>query len=480
LHDERKVIAFELRSLMSGQRSSPVGAVVDELVRTVGLTEAIARRTEVVGQEPLLPSIFPVGTVAAGSVGATLAAAAEFWRLRGGPRGPVNVDMRAAATSFRSERYLRVDGRAPQLWDPLSGDYRAGDGRWVRLHCNYAHHRRAAVAALDGAEDRAAMAEALRARSAAAVEGRVIAAGGCAAMMRSPMEWARHPQRSALARLPLVYTRRLGGDGRRRLSPAARPLSGIRVLDLTRVIAGPVCGRVLASLGAEVLRVGADHLPDSELTMIDTGFGKRFCHLDLSTEAGREALRGLVRACDVFVQGYRPGAIARLGFGPDRLAELRPGVVSVSISAYGGVGPWGGRRGFDSLVQMVTGIAHEGSEAARVDEPRPLPAQALDHATGWLAALATVAALLRQQEEGGSWAVELSLARTAQWLDGLGRIDGLNAHDPSFEDVADLLDTVATPFGRVTHVRPPGRIAGTELRWETPPHRPGEDRAAWL
>jgi len=149
-------------------------------------------------------------------------------------------------------------------------------------------------------------------------------------------------------------------------------------------------------------------------------------------------------------------------------------------SSAGGVGPWGNRRGFDSLVQMVTGIAHEGGEAAGVDEPRPLPAQALDHATGWLAALGAVAALCRRQEDGGSAAVELSLARTAQWLDGLGRIDGLDAHDPSFEEVADLLDTVSTPFGQVTHVRPPGSIGGTQPRWETPPHRPGEDPAAWL
>src|SRR5262249_18357583 len=163
------------------------------------------------------------------------------------------------------------------------------------------------------------MAEAVRALPAAAVEERVIAGGGCAAMMRSPVEWARHPQRSALARLPLVYTRRIGGDGRRPPPPAAPPPSGIPVPGLTPGLPGPVCGRVLASLGAEVLRVGADHLPDSELTVIDTGFGKRFCHLDLSSETGRETLRGLVRACDVFVQGYRPGAVARLGFGPDRL-----------------------------------------------------------------------------------------------------------------------------------------------------------------
>src|SRR5262245_64290257 len=187
---------------MSGQPSSSAGEVVVELVRTVGLTQTVARRTEVVGEEPALPSIFPVGTVAAGSVGATLAAAAEFWRLRGGPHSPVKVDMRAAAISFRSERYLRVDGRTPQLWDPLSGDYRAGDGRWVRLHCNYAHHRRAAVAALGAAEHRPAVAAAVGSIPAAAAEERVVAAGGCAAMMRSLPQWRRHPQCTVLAQLP--------------------------------------------------------------------------------------------------------------------------------------------------------------------------------------------------------------------------------------------------------------------------------------
>lgn len=467
-------------SNVPGPRSLPASEVVDQLLRGAGLTRTLAGPVEIAGEEPALPSIFAVGTAAASCVAATLTAAAELWGLRGGPRGPVKVDMRAAAISFRSERYLRVDGRAPELWDSLSGDYRAADGRWVRLHCNYAHHRQAAVVALGGAEDRTAMAGVVSSVPAAEVERRVIASGGCAAMMRSRAEWARHPQQRTLARLPLVYMRRIAGGGRHPLAPGRRPLSGIRVLDLTRVIAGPVCGRVLGSLGAEVLRVGADHLPDSELTVIDTGFGKRFCHLDLSTEADRETLRGLVRGCDVFVQGYRPGALARLGFGPAQIVELRPGAVSVSISAYGGVGPWGVRRGFDSLVQMATGVAHEGGKAAGVDEPRPLPAQALDHATGWLAALGTIGALRHRQDDGGSWAVELSLARTAGWLDDLGRIDGLHARDPSFEDVADLLDTASTPFGKVTHVLPPGSIGGAEPRWETPPHRPAEDRAAWL
>jgi crotonobetainyl-CoA:carnitine CoA-transferase CaiB-like acyl-CoA transferase len=392
----------------------------------------------------------------------------------------VRVGVREAAISFRSERYLRLEGAGAgaELWDRVTGDYRAADGRWVRLHCNYPHHRLTAMRAVGAAADRASAAAAVAALPAADVEERVVAAGGCAAAMRSPDEWARHPQGQAVAGLPLVSIRRQPGVPAPPLRVAARPLAGVRVLDLTQVIAGPVCGRTLAALGADVLRVGADHLPDAERLVVDTGFGKRSCHLDLRTGEGRGALAALVRECDVFVQGHRPGAIAGLGFGPEAIAELRPGAIAVSLSAYGGGGPWGSRRGFDSLVQMASGIAWEGAAAAGVDEPRPLPAQALDHATGWLAALGTIAALRRRAEEGGSWTVEVSLARTARWLDGLGRIDGLGAPDPAAEDVADLLAVTDSPFGRVTHVRPPGSIGETEPRWESPapPARAGPRR----
>ena len=241
----------------------------------------------------------------------------------------------------------------------------------------------------------------------------------------------------------------------------AGALAGVRVLDLTHVIAGPVCGRTLAAHGADVLQVGAPHLPVLNQLVMDTGFGKRSCHLDLRTEP--ERLRELVAGADVFVQSYRPGSLAAKGFGATDLASVRPGIVVVSLNAYGHTGPWRHRRGFDSLVQMSCGIAAG-------DVPKPLPAQALDHGTGWLAAFGVLVALRRRALEGGAWHVRLSLARTAEWLHDLGR-----DHTPAREiDVRPFLDSTDSDFGRLTHVRVPGgriRLAG--------PHRPGRDPATW-
>lgn len=451
-----------------------------------GLWEGIGRdrrdlgAVEITGRDPVLPSVFALGTAAGACVAGVTLAAGFFWQERGGSPPEVAVDLRGAAISFRSERHLRVGPRsARDQWSALSGDYRTGDGGWVRLHCNFPHHQEAVTTALAVAADRDALAGAVGERSAAEVEEAVVAAGGCAAAMRTRTEWMSHPQGEAVAGLPLVELTRVGECAPVPVRPADRPLAGLRVLDLTRVIAGPVCGRTLAAHGAEVLRVGAGHLPTIPLLVIDTGFGKRFCHIDLREEAGRDGLRGLLAEADVFVQAYRPGALARLGFGPEEVVRVRPGIVYVSLSAYGRFGPWRSRRGFDSLVQMASGIAHEGATAAGVDHPVPLPAQALDHGTGWLAALGALEGLRRRHREGGSWLVEVSLSRTARWIDGLGRVDGLGVAEPGQEDVADLLEESDSPFGPITYVRPPGRLAGSPPRWDTPPHLPGSDPPAW-
>ena len=224
------------------------------------------------------------------------------------------------------------------------------------------------------------------------------------------------------------------------LSAAARPLAGIRVLDLTRIIAGPVCGRALAVHGADVLLVGASHLPSLRPLVVDTGRGKLSAFIDLREARGREALAVLARDADIFAQGYRPGVIAALGFGPEEVAKIRPGIIFVSLCAYGHHGPWAPRRGFDSLVQTASGFNAAEAEAFGASEPKPLPGQALDHATGYLMAFAAMAALIHRAERGGSWHVRVSLAQTAHWLRRLGRIDGIACSDPKFDDVRDRLE----------------------------------------
>jgi crotonobetainyl-CoA:carnitine CoA-transferase CaiB-like acyl-CoA transferase len=421
------------------------------------------------GVEPVLPGPFGVAAAAATSIAAATLAAAELLRLKGIDPGPVSVDLRHAAAAFRSERYLRVDGEPPTaLWQPLSGDYRAADG-WVRLHCNYPHHADAVCRALGTPASREAVTGAVARRTAWDVQEAVIAEGGAAAAMRTRDEWLAHPHGQALAEAPLVDWTPLAASPARLLSTSDRPLGGVRVLELTHVIAGPVAGRVLAAHGADVLHIGAAHLPTQRPLDIDTGFGKRSAHLDLRTMAGRDRLWQLVAEADVFIQSYRPGALAKLGFSAEQLAAARPGIVVAELNAYGWQGPWAGRRGFDSLVQMASGIAAETA----VDEPRPLPAQALDHATGWLTAAAVLTGLRRRAVEGGSVRARLALARTGRWLDSLGRTE-----DSAVElDVSGLLAEAGSPYGRITHVRVPGTLPAANPSWTHGPPLPGGDEA---
>ncbi|HEX4724336.1 MAG TPA: CoA transferase [Pseudonocardiaceae bacterium] len=429
---------------------------------------------EILGADPALPGEFLVGPAAAACVATTTLSAAELLQARGTKPGQVTVDGRHAALAFGSERWLRVGDRPPaDVWAELSGDYRAADG-WVRLHCNYPQHARAACRALSVPADRAAVAAAVSLRPAIEIEEGVLAAGGVAAAMRTSAEWRKHPAGRAASTAPLLTLDSLPAPARS-LSLADRPLSGIRVLELTHVLAGPVCGRTLAAHGADVLHVGAAHLPTVGQLVMDTGFGKRSTHLDLRTETDTATLRGLVADADVFVQSFRPGTLAARGLGFAELAGMRPGIVVVELSAYGHTGPWRSRRGFDSLVQMAGGIADDGAKAAGADRPVPLPCQALDHATGWLAAAAVCTALRRQSADGGSWLVRLSLARVATWLADLGRQPAPGG-DPMTP--TELL-SADSPFGRLTYLPIPGHLPAAPPTYDHAPHLPGSDPAVW-
>jgi crotonobetainyl-CoA:carnitine CoA-transferase CaiB-like acyl-CoA transferase len=455
--------------------------VLDSLWQDAGQDTAALAHIDLPGAEPVLPSSFAVGTAAQVSIGAAALAAAEFWRLRTGEQQRARVPMRDAAVEFRSERYLRVEGEpAPDLWDKIAGTYRCGDGRWVRLHTNFPHHRDGVLALLRCENDRATVERALQGWRAEAFETAAVEAGLVVTAMRSFADWDAHPQGQALARLPLLSIEKIADAPAERLPAATRPLGGIRVLDLTRVIAGPVCGRCLATHGAEVMLITAPHLPFMLPLVIDSGRGKLSAQLDLRYEPARERLRQLIRGADVFVQGYRPGAIRALGFGPEEVASLRPGIVCVSLSAYGHAGPWAERRGFDSLVQTASGFNAAEADAARVDQPKPLPAQALDHASGYLMAFGAMTALARRAREGGSWHVRVSLAQTGCWIRELGRVDGgLDCPDPGFEDVRDRLEESPSGFGRLTAVRHAAELARTPAHWSRPSVPLGTHEPIW-
>jgi crotonobetainyl-CoA:carnitine CoA-transferase CaiB-like acyl-CoA transferase len=437
------------------------------------------------GLEPGLPSSFRVGAVAQATIAASALAAAQVHRDRGGPMQDVSVDIDHACAECRSEQFWSLDCKpTPELWDRIAGTYRCGDGRWVRIHTNFAHHRDGVLRLLGCAYEKPAVQAALSRWNAEDFETRATEQGLVVAMMRSFDEWDAHPHAAAVGALPLWDATRIDDAPAlpwpsRGVDQDAHPLSGLRVLDLTRIIAGPVATRALASHGADVMTVTAPHLPAIE-AVVDTGRGKRACAVDLRDPVGRDALATLVAACDVFVQGYRPGGLEALGFGARQLARLRPGIVVVSLGAYGHEGPWAGKRGFDSLVQTATGFNHAEAHAAGIDAPKPLPCQALDHGTGFLMAFAAMMTLRRQREEGGSWLVRASLAQTARWLRGLGRIEGgLDAPAPPRELPPEWLESSPSAWGVLTAVRPAARMALTAPRYERPSVRLGSDLPQW-
>ncbi|MFE1885028.1 CoA transferase [Streptomyces diastatochromogenes] len=448
----------------------------------VGGDPALASRASSVVRRGVLEARLPVRELARACVGACALAAAELGARRAGLAEvpAVGVDDGAVTAAFHSERLLQVDRRTPVSFAPLSRFWRTADG-WVRTHANYPHHRARLLGALGLPADASAdeVARRLTERSALEVEETVYRAGGLAVALRAPKEWAAHEQAAEVAARPLVERERLDSAHARvllPLDPATAPLlpaAGLRVLDLTRVLAGPVATRTLALLGADVLRMDAPQLPELADQHADTDFGKRSATLDLTTD--RDAFEELLASADVVVTGYRPGALDRFGLSPEALAERRPGLVVAQVSAWGAYGPWGGRRGFDSLVQVASGIAvTEGS----ADQPGALPAQALDHGTGYLLAAAVLRAVTEQSYASGSRLVRLALARTARWLTDEIRPEPATG-GAAYEGPDAWLAETDSPLGRLRHALPPVSFAGGPAGWARPPAPWGSDPARW-
>jgi crotonobetainyl-CoA:carnitine CoA-transferase CaiB-like acyl-CoA transferase len=443
------------------------------ILRTAGLEAGGGARVRFTGgADPVVPTPFRVGAAGAAAVAATGLAAADLWQGRTGRSQNVTVDVRQATASLRSYRYLRIDGSpVPAGRDAVTGSYPTRDGGWIYIHANFPHHRAAALGVLGVADDRGAVARAAAGWDAGALEEAILAAGGAGGMARSQAMWGAHPQRAAVARLPLLEILRIGDGPAEPLAAAERPLSGVRVLDLTRVLAGPTAARTLAEHGADVLRITAAHLPSVEAQELDTGHGKLSARLDLREPTERAALLGLVRQADVFSQGYRPGALAALGLSPAALAVVRPGIICLSLSAFGHTGPWALRRGFDTVVQAVSGIALRQGEAVPGSAPGPqfYPVSAIDYCSGYLMAFGAMVALRRRALEGGSWLVRVSLARVGEWLVGLGEAAlGPVAAEFSDEDVARWSVESATPSGRLRHLGPVAGLSETPAYWARP------------
>ncbi len=428
------------------------------------------------GADPVIRTPFRVGIAGAATVAASALAAARLWELRTGRRQQVGVDLKHASASLRSGTYMKLgDGALSHARNSIMGFYPTKDGRWSYLHCNFPNHRAVALKVLGvDKEDRAEVARAVKTWTAADLEEAIIANKGAGGMVRSDKEWATHPQAQAIAALPLMEIVKIGDSKPEPLPIGDRPLSGIRVVDITRVLAGPTCARTLAEHGAEVMKITAKHLPNLGYQEWDTGHGKLSAQLDLREPAAVETLRGLIKQADVFSQGYRPGSLGARGLSPEELTKLRPGLVYVSLNAFGHAGPWANRRGFDTVVQSVSGITLRQAEVfpGKDGGPQFYPLSAIDYCTGYLMAAGAMTALARRAQEGGSWLVRISLAQVGKWLVDLGEVPEAELKDVPAEftpaELASWSMVTETPSGPLRHLRPVAQLSETPARWARP------------
>jgi hypothetical protein len=457
---------------------------MDALLGAAG-RDARAPRHEVsfAGHDPVYATCFRAGEAAAAALGAAASAAADLWCLRGGAPQQIAIDVRAAAASLHSFRYQRVSGAAFERGSlATTALYRGRDGRWIHLHGGF-RSRDGTLALLGCADDADAIARTVATWDAQALENALAERGCCGARLRSADEWRQHAQGVALAKVPPIEIFKIGEAppeplrGPRAGESGARPLSGVRVLDLTRVLAGPTCARTMAEHGADVLHVRGPRLPFVEPFVIDTNPGKRSCYLDLDRKEGVERLRALAHEADVFSQGYRLGAFARRGFSPEALAQMRPGIVVVSINCYGHEGPWAGRPGWEQLAQTTSGMALEHSGA---EHPAIVGAALNDYTTGYLGAAGAMLALARRATEGGSWHVRVSLTRSAMWIMALARVAADAVPRPvELAEIAPWMIEMQTAWGALKRLGPIARMSATPPRWDLPPAKLGSHPATW-
>ena len=430
------------------------------------------------GERGQLAANHPVETAATATIATALFAGVALDEARGKALPTVSVNQRHVAAAMHSGAAFRWNGRLLGFdFAPLSRFWEVADG-WVRTHANYPWHRRALLRVLDVAtESEAAVRKAMQRWPAGELEAAVWEAGGIATAMRSPDEWSMHPQGMATAAEPLVDRANVGGAAARPWPPGTLPAEGLRVLDLTRVIAGPVCTRYLAALGAAVLRIDPPQWPDLPVGLpADTLLGKRSSVVDFTTVDGRVILDRLLGDADIVILGYRPGSLDRFGLIPENLSQRFPGLVIILLSAWGHHGPWASRRGFDSVVQSATGIGWlEGGSTGR---PGSLPCQLLDHGTGYLAAAAALDGIREQRTHGGTPTRRLSLARTAHWLRQLppdAHPDPTESPHGSEDWVVELQDAPGTQQALL----PVGRWNGHQLQWPKPAAHYASDRPEW-
>ncbi len=456
-------------------------------VDLAGLPPVSLEGAEIVGVDPILRSPHHLGNGAAVARLLTGLAARDLWQIRTGRSQSISVDARHAAATLTS--FAHLEPLEPEKMGSARFDTRnlrftriaaARDGRYIQLHGSFGDGPQILdELGLDESASTDEIEAAVAARDAFELEAAFIERQICGGVVLSKEEWAVHPQGHALADHPLVTITKIGDARAEPLPPGDRPLAGVRVLDLTRVLAGPTCAKTLAEHGADVLHITAPHLLGTGPFDVETGIGKRQAELDLNSPEQAATMDQLIRNADVFSQGYRLGTLARRGLSPERLAELRPGIVYVSENCYGHVGPWAERPGWEQLAQAATGMSYREGLASSAGIPRLAPAAVNDYTTGFLAAYGAMVALARRATEGGSWHVQVSLAQTAMWYQRLG--DGNDGANADMGDLSAFKAEMDTPhYGRLRYLTPALTMSETQPRWDLPPSPNGTHAPEWL
>jgi crotonobetainyl-CoA:carnitine CoA-transferase CaiB-like acyl-CoA transferase len=482
---------------MSNMNTTSMGrtGAFAELMAIRASDEPAPGEVTITGEDPLFQSPFRIGETAADALAARGVAANDLWQLRTGRRQAVGVDVRAAAATSLSGGHLTLRRDAQGIYQPipvspalkhmvaLTQPWQAADGRWVLPHTNLPHLERRVLDVLNCESTPEGVAQGVSRWRSDELEDAIAAAHACAGKVRTPQEWLEHPHGAYLASRPVVEITKIADGNPVPLPPGSQPASGIRVLDLTRILAGPTAGIGMAEHGADVLMVTAPSLPQVPDFVRDTSHGKRSCFLDIHRADQAARLRELAREADVFIDGYRPGRLAAHGFGVDELAKMRPGLVHVTVNCYGSGGPWASRAGWDQVAQAVTGICHTQGLATKAGQPKLTPVFMCDFLTGFLGTFGAMLALARRAREGGSYRVQVSLCQSAMLLQRQGlmeRFDHAPGHltDAEFESLAVCDD--GTCYGDLKSLGPVLKMSETPPHWFRTTPQLGSNRAEWL
>ncbi|MDE0944004.1 MAG: CoA transferase [Alphaproteobacteria bacterium] len=463
----------------------------EEVMEIRGSDLAAPTDVTITGVDPVFSTRFKVGETCAAVLAGIGVAISDIWALKTGRGQKVAIDTRHAAATLRSTTYMETPD-AGGTFKPVVNEaheeminrtqpWPTKDGRWFLPHFGLPHLGARVLGVLDCEPNPGSVADAVLKWDALDLEDAIDDIRACGGMVRSNEEWLAHPHGQVLAAKPIVEIIKIGDSEPEPFPVGERPLSGIRALDLTRILAGPIAARTLAENGADVLMITADHLPQIAEHVMDTSHGKRSTFLNLKTPEGVAKLKDLAKDTDVFSQGYRPGMLEDLGFGPEELAKVRPGIVYLSISCFGADGPLSHRAGWEQVAQTVTGLAHDGEAGENGTDPALLPAAACDYTTGYLGAYGIMLALARRAREGGSYHVRVSLCQSGMFIYRQGKTGAITPDmDLNQQELAGLQVDSETAAGPLRHLGPVLQLSETRPHWTRPTPVMGEHAAEWL